>query len=213
MSKDMILYGHSRSSCTWRVKIALAIKGIQYEDVAVTDESWTGHCFQQNCPAFLKASPLQQVPALAHGEWCFTQSIAIMEYLDEIQPDPPLMPVGPVLRAKTRALAETIVSAVQPFQAHNEPLVSRVGGEEKFKEWAEFWIHKGFAAIEVMLKDTHGNCCIADDVTVADLCLVPQYNNAVNRYNIDVNQYPTMSKIAEHCLKLEPFSSTRPPVA
>ncbi|XP_071079947.1 maleylacetoacetate isomerase-like isoform X1 [Haliotis cracherodii] len=179
MSKDMILYGHSRSSCTWRVKIALAIKGIQYEDVAVTDELM----------------------------------IAIMEYLDEIQPDPPLMPVGPVLRAKTRALAETIVSAVQPFQAHNEPLVSRVGGEEKFKEWAEFWIHKGFAAIEVMLKDTHGNCCIADDVTVADLCLVPQYNNAVNRYNIDVSQYPTMSKIAEHCLKLEPFSSTRPPVA
>ncbi|XP_046577576.1 maleylacetoacetate isomerase-like [Haliotis rubra] len=206
MSKMMILYGHSQSSCTWRVRIALAIKGMQYEEVSMTDDAML------NCPAFLKASPLGQVPALIHGESCLTQSIAIIEYLEEIQPNPRLLPVDPVLRAKTRALAETVVSSIQPYQGSNDTLVSRVGGAEKFKEWAEFWINRGFAAIEVMLKETHGKCCVADDVTVADLCMVPQYNNAVNRYNIDVSRYPTMSKIADHCLKLEPFSSTRPAV-
>ncbi|XP_067681638.1 maleylacetoacetate isomerase-like [Haliotis asinina] len=207
MSKRMLLYGHCSSSCTWRVKIALAIKGMQYEEVSLTDD------LMENCPNFLKASPLRQVPALVHGECCLTQSIAILEYLEEIQPNPRLLPVDPVLRAKTRALAETVVSSIQPYQCCNDTMVSRVGGEEKFKEWADFWINRGFAAIEVMLKETHGKFCIGDDVTVADLCMVPQYNNAVNRYNIDVSGYPTMSKIAEHCLKLEPFSSTRPPVA
>ncbi|GAV06021.1 hypothetical protein RvY_16062-2 [Ramazzottius varieornatus] len=160
-SESVTLYGWFRSSCSWRVRIALAWKGIKYENIPVSLQKG-----QQHSQEFLAKNPLGQVPALCIDGFVLTQSVAILEYLEETRPNNPLLPKEPKSRAQVRRIVETIVSGIQPHQ--NLPGLDIPPGtpdEWKLawsKEWAQMHIKKGFAALEQMLKESPGKYCVGD---------------------------------------------------
>lgn len=195
-----ILYSYFRSSCSWRVRIALAFKNIDYEYKAVN--LLKGEQLQEE---FLKINPSAEVPAFVHNGNVITHSIAILEYLEEAFPSPQLLPNGPVSRAKVRALVDSIVSDIQPIQ--NLRVLKYVG--EKHLEWGKYWIETGFAAVERYIKDIHGLYCFGNEVTLADLCLVPQVFNAA-RFNVDVSQFPLITEITSRLSELPAFKHSHP---
>lgn len=197
-----VLYSYFRSSCSWRVRIALAFKNIDYEYRAVNLVKDGG---EQHSKEFTKLNPRCEVPVFVDGEQALTHSVPIIEYLEETRPLPPLLPSDPVQRAKVRGIVESIVSGIQPLQNLN--VLVRVG--EGKQEWAKYWIERGFAALEEQLRNTSGTCCFGDSVTIADLCLVPQVFNA-NRFGVDMTKYPIISRINEFLSSLEEFQNTHP---
>lgn len=197
-----VLYSYFRSSCSWRVRIALAFKKIDYEYRAVNLVKDGG---EQHSEEFTKLNPRREVPVFVDGEQVLTHSVPIIEYLEETRPRPPLLPSDPVQRAKVRGIVESIVSGIQPLQNLN--VLVRVG--EGKQEWAKYWIERGFAALEEQLRNTSGTCCFGDSVTIADLCLTPQVFNA-NRFGVDMTKYPIISRINEFLSSLEEFQNTHP---
>ncbi|XP_014381324.1 maleylacetoacetate isomerase isoform X3 [Alligator sinensis] len=170
-----VLYSYFRSSCSWRVRIALALKGITYDQVPVN--------------------------LLKDGG----QQLAIIEYLEETRPNPRLLPQDQKKRAQVRMISDHIVSGIQPLQ--NLAVLQRVG--EKKLEWAQHYITNGFQALERILKNTAGRYCVGDEVSMADLCLVPQVYNA-ERYKVDLALYPTITRINKTLLELEAFQVSHP---
>ncbi|XP_019407619.1 PREDICTED: maleylacetoacetate isomerase isoform X4 [Crocodylus porosus] len=170
-----VLYSYFRSSCSWRVRIALALKGITYDQVPVN--------------------------LLKDGG----QQLAIIEYLEETRPNPRLLPQDQKKRAQVRMISDHIVSGIQPLQ--NLAILQRVG--EKKLEWAQHYITNGFQALEQILKHTAGRYCVGDEVSMADLCLVPQVYNA-ERYKVDLAPYPTITRINKALLELEAFQVSHP---
>ncbi|XP_019374293.1 PREDICTED: maleylacetoacetate isomerase isoform X4 [Gavialis gangeticus] len=170
-----VLYSYFRSSCSWRVRIALALKGITYDQVPVN--------------------------LLKDGG----QQLAIIEYLEETRPNPRLLPQDQKKRAQVRMISDHIVSGIQPLQ--NLAILQRVG--EKKLEWAQHYITNGFQALERILKHTAGRYCVGDEVSMADLCLVPQVYNA-ERYKVDLAPYPTITRINKALLELEAFQVSHP---
>lgn len=198
-----VLYSYFRSSCAYRVRIALALKNIDYEYKTVNLIKGGG---EQKAPDFLKVNPMAQVPVLeVEGEF-LTQSLPIIEYLDEKYPEPCLLPKDPIKRAKVRAIAEVVASGIQPLQ--NLGILSMVD-EAKRPEWGKLFITKGFQALEAMLEKTAGTFCVGDSVTIADLCLVPQVYNAL-RFKVDMAQFPILSRINERLEKLPAFKAAHP---
>ncbi|KAL3873633.1 hypothetical protein ACJMK2_036728 [Sinanodonta woodiana] len=189
MAGKIILYTYFRSSCSWRVRIALALKGIEYESRPVNLIKDGG---QQHAEEYKTLNPQEQVPTLVWDGIPITQSMAIMLFIDDIKPNPPLLPDDPVKKAQALALAELINSGIQPLQ--NLHVLQKVG-EDKKTEWAHFWINKGLTAFEKMLKDTAGKYCVGDSITLADIFLVPQVYNA-HRFNVDLTQFPLIQKIS-----------------
>jgi len=176
----------------------LAIKGIKYEYKAVNLLK------QENrTEEFFKVNPMQAIPTLVIDGHTFAESVAIMEYLEETRPDPPLLPKDPVNRAKVRQMVEIIVSDIQPVQ--NLRVLEKVG-EEKKAEWAKHWITVGFEALETVLSknSTNGQYCFGSSLTLADCVLVPQVYGA-RRYNVDLTKFPIISKIEAHLNTLEAF--------
>lgn len=198
-----ILYSYFRSSCSWRVRIALVLKKIEYEYRAVDllKESGGEH-FSED---FKKLNPRHEVPVFVDRGNVLTHSVPIIEYLEETRPTPPLLPSDPAQRAKVRGIAESIVSGIQPLQ--NLSVLLRVGDDKL--EWGKYWIERGFTALEEQLKDTSGTCCFGDSVTLADLCLVPQILNA-NRFGVDVANYPILSRINEFLCNQHAFQISHP---
>lgn len=202
MSKP-ILYSYFRSSCSWRVRIALALKKIDYEYRTVDLlKDGRGEQFSED---FRKLNPLHQVPVLIDQGNVLTHSVPIIEYLEETRPTPPLLPSDPVKRAKVRGIAESIVSAIQPLQ--NLGTLLRVEGDKN--EWGKYWIERGFTALEAQLKDTSGLCCFGDSITLADLCLAPQVLNA-SRFDVDMTKYPIISRINEFICNQQAFQVSHP---
>ncbi|XP_062901834.1 maleylacetoacetate isomerase isoform X1 [Mobula hypostoma] len=198
-----VLYSYFRSSCSWRVRIALAFKGIAYEQVAVNLVKDGG---QQYADSFKKLNPMKQVPALSIDGIVLSQSMAIIHYLEETRPNPRLLPADPKKRAQVRMISDLITSGIQPLQ--NLGVLQRVG-EEKKLDWARHFIINGLQALECLLQQVSGRYCVGDEVTMADLCLVPQVYNAV-RYKVDMAPFPTISKINKSLLELEPFKVSHP---
>ena len=198
------LYSYAKSSCSWRVRICLALKGIQYEYMPV-DLLKDG----QHLDEFLSINPLGQVPTLVDNDFCLTQSIAIMEYINDKYSDvgPPLLPKDPHERAQVRQITEIIGSNIQPLQ--NLSTLKKVGALRK-REWAEYWINIGFDALEVTLSQTAGDYCVGDDVTMADACLVPQCRNASQRYRIPLSKYPNICRINDKLLQHSAVISSSP---
>jgi len=198
MSKP-ILYTYFRSSASWRVRIALAYKGIDCEFRFVNLLKK-----QQYGEEFLKINPLAQVPALLHNGNLITQSVAILEYLEEVIPGKPLLPKDPLQRARVREICELIGSGIQPLQ--NTSVIGKIDSEDAAKrtEWAKFWIEKGFVALEKLLSQTSGKYCVGDELTLADCFLNPQVAQA-GRFSVDVSHYPTISRLNESLKQLEPF--------
>lgn len=198
MSKP-VLYSYFRSSCSWRVRIALALKGIEYEYKAVNLLKG-----EQKGEAYKQVNPQGGVPALVVNDHCLSQSISIIEYLDEVYPDPPLLPENdPIKRADVRRLSLLIAADIQPIQ--NLKVLKFVGDERKM-EFGHWVIDTGFQALEKSLVETAGKYCYGDELTMVDICLVPQVFNA-NRFKVDMSQYPTISRIHDELVKLDAFKA------
>ncbi|XP_003260846.1 maleylacetoacetate isomerase [Nomascus leucogenys] len=198
-----ILYSYFRSSCSWRVRIALALKGIDYETVPINLIKDGGQQFSKD---FQALNPMKQVPALKIDGITIYQSLAIIEYLEETRPTPQLLPQDPKKRASVRMISDLIAGGIQPLQ--NLSVLKQVG-EEIQLTWAQNAITSGFNALEQILQSTAGIYCVGDEVTMADLCLVPQVANA-ERFKVDLTPYPTISSINKRLLVLEAFQVSHP---
>lgn len=207
----MQLYNYFRSSASFRVRIALALKGLDYEYVSVHLLKEGG---QQFADAFRAMNPAALVPVLDDDGTVLTQSLAIIEYLDETRPQPPLLPQDAAGRARVRAIALAIACEIHPLNNLRVLgyLSKTLGASEAQRSaWYCHWVETGLAAVEAMLAgDPHtGVCCHGDTPTLADICLVPQIFNA-QRFKARLDHVPTVMRIHEHCLTLPAFARSVP---
>lgn len=202
------LYGYWRSSAAYRVRIALGLKGIPYEPVPTDLRKG-----EQRAAAYLARNPQGLVPFYEDGEVGLAQSVAIIEHLDEVRPEPPLLPREPVARAKAREIAFLIACDIHPLNNLRvlRHLRRELGQDEDgVNRWYRHWIHEGFRPLEAMLARSAGRFCVGGDaVTIADVCLVPQVANA-RRYACDLEPYPTIRRIEAECAALPAFDAARP---
>ncbi|CAG4924528.1 unnamed protein product [Colias eurytheme] len=199
-----ILYGFWLSSCTWRVRAALHLKKIPYEERSVDIVQKQAHLSEQ----FRAIHPSQKVPALIIDDDTIVESMAIINYLEDTRPTPTLTPPTPLLKARMQEICETVVSGIQPLQ--NIGLKSYFDSEDKYKAFTKHWTKRGLQSLEKLLQNSAGSFCIGDQLTKADLCLVPQVFNAVTRHELELGEYPILSKLYEKLLKEETFEETHP---
>ena len=204
----MKLYSYFRSSAAYRVRIALNLKGIAYETVPVHLVKDGGH---NRRPEYRAVNPQMRVPALVIGSGeVLIQSPAIIEYLDETQPDPPFLPKDPIARAKARALADIIACDIHPLN-NTSPLryLKRAMHQEQsaIDAWYHHWVTEGFEALEALLEP--GPYCCGSAVTIADIFMVPQINNA-RRLKVPLDKFPKIVAIEAACLALPAFDRARP---
>ena len=205
----MKLYTFFRSSASFRVRIALNVKGIAWESVPVNLPK------AEHAELRFKAiNPQGLVPALDDSGRLLSQSLAIIEYLDEVHPGPRLLPADPIDRAYVRAYSQLIASEIHPL--NNLRVLKYLKrtyalDEAGVNAWYRHWIAEGFALMESFLlnEKRHGRHVFRDQVTMADCCLVPQVFNA-QRYECDLTPYPTVTKIFDECMKLESFIAAQP---
>ncbi|KAM7402977.1 hypothetical protein PAMA_003753 [Pampus argenteus] len=203
-----VLHGYFRSSCSWRVRIAFALKGIEYDQVAVNLIQDGGQqCFYvlQFTEHYKTLNPMQQVPAVEIDGLVLSQSLAVIQYIDETRPGPRLLPADPKKRAQVRMISDIISSGIQPLQ--NLHVIQKMGTEKV--QWAQHFIHRGFQALEPILKQTAGKYCVGDEVSMADICLIPQVYNA-ERFKVDVGLYPTIQRLNETLHEMEAFRVSHP---
>jgi maleylacetoacetate isomerase len=205
------LYTYWRSSAAYRVRIALALKGLAYESVPRHLLRDGG---EQRQADYLAKNPQGLIPALEHGGHVVTQSLAICEYLDEVFPQPALLPADPRGRAAVRAMALVIACDIHPLNNLSvvQYLRSELGQrDDGVTRWAQHWIARGFGALEQLVARhaTDGRHCYGDTVTLADVCLVPQVYNA-RRAQLDLGAYPRLTAVARHLEALPAFDAARP---
>ncbi|XP_020813805.1 probable maleylacetoacetate isomerase 1 [Drosophila serrata] len=199
-----ILYSYWASSCSWRVRIALNLKDISY-DIKPTSllKTVSNHAYT---PEYLKVNPMQKVPALKIDGHSLCDSVAIMHYLEQTRPQPTLLPQDLLIRAKVNEIVQLICSGIQPLQ--NVGVLEHIG-KDKSLEWAQHWISRGFSGLEKILGQSAGKYCVGNELTMADICLVPQVHNA-KRYKVDLSPYPTIVRLDKELLELEVIKSTHP---
>lgn len=207
----MKLYSYFRSSASFRVRIALALKGLPYDYVPIHLVRGGG---EQLSASYRQINPDALVPALEDGSNLLTQSLAIIEYLDETHPEPPLLPASAVDRAYVRSVALQVASEIHPVNNLRvlQYLKKRFGLSEDDKtEWYRHWIEVGFSSLENKLAtDARVKSFVFEDTpTIADLCLVPQVWNA-RRFNISLDAYPTIVRLCSNAMEIEAFQSAEP---
>lgn len=205
----MQLYTYFRSSAAYRLRIALNLKGLDYDQVAV---SLPGMAHRE--PGYASVNPQRLVPALVDGGRVVLQSLAAIEYLEETHPDPPLLPAEPGARAEARALAQIVACDVHPLNNLRvlKYLEERLGQDEAARQaWYGHWIAEGFEALERLLRAraAPGRFCCGDAPGLADVCLVPQVFNA-RRFSCPTGAYPTVMRVVEACEALDPFARAHP---
>jgi maleylacetoacetate isomerase len=207
----MKLYTFFRSSAAFRVRIALNLKGIQYESIS--------KIFAKNehrAPEYLRLNPQGLIPALDVGGNTLAQSLAIIEYLDETHPTPAFLPANPLARAQVRSMAQAIACDIHPL--NNLRILNYLKNELKQDEnsvntWYRHWISEGFRGLEAQARDhsTSKRHMFGDSISVADICLVPQMFNA-RRFDTDLSAFPTLVAISTHLESLPAFAAARPEV-
>jgi maleylacetoacetate isomerase len=202
------LYDFWSSSAAYRVRIALALKGLAYERLVINRLNGIED------PAYFALNPQGFVPMLEVGSERVVQSLAVIEYLEERWPDPPLLPAAPAARARVRALAGLVACDIQPLnnQRVQDALLGEFGLDEAgLRRWYARWIGEGFSALERMLAESAetGTFCHGDTATLADACLVPQVFNA-RRWSCDLAPFPTVRRIDAACRELPAFQAAAP---
>jgi maleylpyruvate isomerase len=205
------LYSYFRSSAAYRVRIALNLKGLDYEYAPVHLLRDGG---QQLQPDYRALNPDGIVPTLIDGDDVLTQSLAIIEYLDETHTEPPLLPRSPADRAFVRSIALSVACEIHPLDNLRvlKYLKHKVKAPDEVKDaWYAHWVESGFEALEKRLAADKrvGALCFGDTPTVADLCLVPQVFNA-RRFKIDLGRFPTIARIADHADTIDAFQRAAP---
>lgn len=202
---DILLHGYYRSTASYRVRIALNLKALPYRQ-----QSHHLRKGEQKDPAYRALNPQGMVPALEIDGAVLTQSLAICDYLDERQPDPPLLPSGPILRARVRAFAQIIACDIHPIQ--NLRILDRLRDagldQAAVTRWAATVIEDGLDACAAMIADQPGPYCFGAQVTLADLFLVPQLVNA--RHFGAQLRWPRLLEIERACLALPAFADAAP---
>ena len=208
---EVILYSYWRSSCSWRVRIALALKNVDYAYVPI-------HLVknEQMSDSYTSLNSSEEVPTLKIDGLVLNQSLSIIEYLDETRSGGvTLLPKDPATRAKVRQISDMVAQAIQPIQ--NLRVLRKIMSwydddamkQKRKVEWGRHWIAHGFAALEKVLTATAGKYCVGDRVTMADLCLVPQVYNA-NRFKVDMDKFPTINRVHSNLVVLEAFKKAHP---
>lgn len=211
MKNDFALYGYFRSSAAFRARIALNLKAIKPELRFVHLLKDGG---QQHTAEYRTLNPQELIPALAHDGHLITQSLAIMEYLDEIAPEPPILPKDALGRARVRELACVVACDIHPVNNLRVGLYMKekfAASDDAIARWHRHWIRIGFDALEKMLsgsKDT-GLYCHGDAPSIADICLIPQCANA-RRVKMEFDPWPTIARIEAHALKHPAFAAALP---
>jgi maleylacetoacetate isomerase len=207
----MKLYTFFRSSASYRVRIALNLKGLPYEQAPIHLRRGGG---EQLSAAYRAINPQALVPALEDAGKILTQSLAIIEYLEEKHPTPPVLPSDPADKALVRSMAMIIACEIHPIQ--NLRVLNYVKNEygqtdEQVNRWAQHWIDLGLSALEQLIGAgaTRGKFCFGDAPTLADICLVPQLGNA-RRYGCDLAKYPAILEVEKNCLALAAFADAAP---
>ncbi len=199
----LTLYHYWRSTSSWRVRWALAHKNIPCKYVAI--DLLKG---ESESPEHLKRNPLGYVPVLEIQGTFIAESMAILDLLEELHPEPALLPSDPIRRAQVRQLAEMINADTQPLQNMN-PQFLHSDDPEKRKQWAQHWIQNGLSAYELVVKTTAGKFSVGDELSFADLCVIPQMYNA-RRYEVSLDSCPTLLKIESECKKLPSYLAAEP---
>jgi maleylpyruvate isomerase len=203
----MILHGYWRSGASYRVRIGLGLKGLAYQTAALDLRKG-----EQKAPAFLAINPQGMTPALQQGETVLTQSPAILEWLEETHPEPPLLPKDAQDRAQVRAMAALIGCDIHPLNNLRvlKYLKQPLGHEQaEIDAWAQHWIEAGFAALEEIAEGSPGPYLFGAAVTMADVCLVPQMYNA-RRVRADLTHFPRLVAIDKALNALPAVRKARP---
>ncbi|HUR70444.1 MAG TPA: maleylacetoacetate isomerase [Candidatus Limnocylindrales bacterium] len=207
----MKLYTFFRSSASYRVRIALNFKGLSCAQAPVHLRRGGGEQLMQ---AYKTINPQALVPALEDNGRILTQSLAIIEYLEETHPNPPLLPKDPADKALVRSMAMVVACEIHPIQ--NLRVLQYVKAnynqtDEQINKWAQHWIDLGLSALQEMIiaQPKRGRFCFGDSATLADICLIPQLGNA-RRYGCDLSKYPTILEIENNCNALPAFADAAP---
>jgi len=202
----MKLYDYYRSTASYRVRIALNLKNINYEAIPI---HLINHGGEQHQAAYLELNPQGLVPALDENGHILTQSLAIIEYLEEINPNPALLPHNPLARAQVRSIAMSIACDIHPL--NNLRVLQQLkdqfqATEDQVLVWYHRWLKEGFEAVENTLKKLprKNHVCYGNLVSLADICLIPQVYNAI-RFNFSMDNYPLICEINDYCLALPAF--------
>ncbi|HEY4126080.1 MAG TPA: maleylacetoacetate isomerase [Rhizomicrobium sp.] len=208
---EFALYGYFRSSAAFRARIALNLKGIKPELRFVHLLKDGG---QQHTPEYKALNPQELIPALVHDGHTITQSLAIIEYLNELVPEPPLLPADVYGRARARELAYVVACDIHPVNnlrlgQYMKRTFAKT--DEDVFDWHRQWIRTGFDALETMLSSSPdtGNFCHGDTPTIADICLIPQVANA-RRVKLEIDPWPAIARIEAHALTLPAFEAALP---
>jgi maleylacetoacetate isomerase len=204
----MKLYSFFNSSTSFRVRIALALKGLPYDYAGVNLRGG-----EQGRPAYRELSPAGIVPVLVDGDVTLTQSLAIIDYLDRRHPAPRMVPEEPLARARVLEIAQTIACEIHPI--NNIRVLKYLTGKLEVSEadkaaWYRHWVDEGLDAVERLLANLPpGDYCVGDAPTLADCCLVPQVANAL-RMGCDLARFARVRKVYEHCMTQQAFIQAAP---
>jgi len=205
----MKLYTYFRSSAAYRVRIALNLKGLNAEQIPVHLVNNGG---EQHSEAYKAVNPSELVPTLVEDEFQLSQSLSILEYLNEQHPEVALLPEDAQQRALVRAFSLAIACDIHPL--NNLRVLQYLSGslqvtDEQKTAWYKHWVKIGFKTLEALLSQSNGKYCFGEQATLADCCLIPQVYNAL-RFNIDLSAYPKIQSIYTHCNTLKAFQQAAP---